>query len=154
MDNCLDIYGAKLRLNRSSVYSVRRDGERVAVIEIGPHQEDHSKPALLQLRARRNRRASADLWNAAYLWLGARQSRQAPSPLPSGARVRAGTLELWKPYLDWQAAYGGDARMQTLVLGEFDHWSGNRATRKRPPRVRKASAGATARNPSARGGTR
>lgn len=119
LDNCLDIYAAKLRLNRSSIYSVRRDGRRVAVVEIGPHPEDPARPALLQLRTRRNRRAEPQLWQATYAWIGAAPiSPRAPRLDARASQSRAIALHIWREYLDWQAERGKDARMQALVLGE------------------------------------
>lgn len=117
MDNCLDIYGAKLRLNQSSVYSVRRHGQRVAVLEIGPHQDNAAMPALLQLRTRRNQRASAEVWKAAYHWMG--NYHPPPCIGRSPSRARTAVQELWQPYLRWQSERGKDARFRSLVLGEL-----------------------------------
>ncbi|MEW5963145.1 MAG: hypothetical protein AB1749_06235 [Pseudomonadota bacterium] len=119
LDNCLDIYAAKLRLNRSSIYSIRRGGQRIGVVEIGPHPEDAARPALLQLRTRRNRRADPELWQAAYTWLGAtRAGRRAPRLEPPPSWSREVARHIWREYLDWQAERGKDSRMQALVLGE------------------------------------
>lgn len=119
LDNCLDIYAAKLRLNRSSIYSIRLGGERVGVVEIGPHPDDPAQPAVLQLRTRRNRRADPELWQAAYAWLGATHAgRRAPRMEPPQTISREVARHIWREYLDWQAERGKDARMQSLVLGE------------------------------------
>ena len=118
MSNCLDIYAAKLRLNRSSIYSMRRHQEHVAVVEIGPHPDDPRVPALLQLRGPRNRRLDPDVWQACYLWLATHQSPcERPRLTPTPSRGRATANALWHDYLDWQAARGGDARFRQLVLG-------------------------------------
>lgn len=119
LDNCLDIYAAKLRLNRSSIYSVRRDGRRVAVVEIGPHHEDPARPSLLQLRTRRNRRGEPQLWQATFAWIGASPIRRRAPRLETRASLsRDIALGIWREYLHWQAAHGKDSRMQALVLGE------------------------------------
>lgn len=119
LDNCLDIYAAKLRLNRSSIYSIRRSGERVGVVEIGPHPEDAARPAVLQLRSRRNRRADPELWQATYAWLGATcTDRRAPRLEAPPALSREVAGQIWREYLDWQAERGADSRMQALVLGD------------------------------------
>lgn len=99
MDNCLDQYGARLALRRSHIVSIRRDGRPVADLEIGPHDEEPSMPAVRQLRGPRNRCAGAEIWRATYAWLGEQRftalARHADG---SFATRRTAAQELWRAY--------------------------------------------------------
>lgn len=106
MDNCLDQYGERLAARRSHVVSIRRDDRRVAVVEIGMHDEEPTIPAIRQLRAARNRRASADIWRAAYTWLGTQSMRglQIGEDAPSVTARRMAAEHLWRAYLEARTA--------------------------------------------------
>lgn len=101
MGNCLDQFSDRLESRRSHVFSIRKNGRRIADMEIGVADSDSRMPAILQLRGPRNRRASAETWQAAYAWLGSRSLKPleiVPAELCSlEARRRA--CELWRPYL-------------------------------------------------------
>ena len=120
LDNCLDQYGDHLRVGATSVYAVRKAGRLLACLEIGPHDEEPTMPAIIQLRARRNRRAPAALWRATYAWLGS----AALVPFTAD-RVRAPERDrlvarqgLWQPYLDFLAA-GDTTHIYTPRLREM-----------------------------------
>jgi hypothetical protein len=102
LDNCLDQYADQLRDGSTRLYSVRRRGMHVAAIELAPHEDDGSAPAIRQLRGPRNKRVSSDVWQAAMLWLGQQRLRPLPTgvrPAQQAARVRA-LKAIWRPYLD------------------------------------------------------
>lgn len=113
MDNCLDQYGDRLAARRSHIVSIRRDDRRVAVVEIGTHEEEPTMPAIRQLRAARNRRASADIWRASYTWLGMQPLRalQAGEDVPSAPARRTAAETLWREYIE--------ARSASLTAGEL-----------------------------------
>lgn len=101
MDNCLDQYGSRLEGTAVRVFSIRKNGVPVADVEVSCHEQEVSMPAITQVRGPRNRRASADIWQAAYAWIGAQQIRPATADLilqePS---ARRGVHKaLWRPYL-------------------------------------------------------
>lgn len=101
MDNCLDQYAARLEQGPIRVFSVRKDGRTVADVEIAPHEQEASMPCITQVRAPRNRRASPDIWRAAYAWLGG----QALKPADLGQQNRqlrarrSSERAIWAPYL-------------------------------------------------------
>ena len=106
LDNCLDQYGDQLRDGSTRLYSVRRGGMHVAAIELAPHEDDGSAPAIRQLRGPRNKRVSSEIWQAALLWLGQQRLRPLPTgvrPAQQAARMRA-LKAIWRPYLDALAA--------------------------------------------------
>jgi hypothetical protein len=65
------------------------------------HDEEVTMPAIVQLRAARNRRAPPEVWQATYSWLGSQRLeplsplRHAPKPMK---RIEA-RRKLWSPYL-------------------------------------------------------
>ena len=101
LDNCLDQFAPHIAAGLSSVVGVKKDGRFVACIEIVPHEQEVSMPAIQQLRGPRNRGVPPVVWQAAHAWLGG--SRIVPF-----ARVRmiaaatargAARRELWAPFL-------------------------------------------------------
>jgi hypothetical protein len=103
LDNCLDQYAERLHGGRVAVFSIRKDGRSVACVEIGLHEEEVTMPAIVQLRAARNKRASPEVWQATFAWLGA-QRLEPMSPRRHGARSDDRTLArraLWMPYLQF-----------------------------------------------------
>lgn len=102
LDNCLDQYGDQLSEGGTRLYSVRRAGMHVAAIEIAPHEDDGSAPAIRQLRGPRNKRVSSEVWQAALIWLGQQRLRPLPTgvrPAQQAARQRA-LRAIWRPYLE------------------------------------------------------
>jgi hypothetical protein len=102
LENCLDQYADQLHSGLTAVFSIRRDGKRVACVEIGLHDEEVTMPTIVQLRAARNRRAPPEIWQATFSWLGSQRLeplaplRNAPKPLK---RIEA-RRKLWSPYLE------------------------------------------------------
>jgi len=145
MDNCLDQYAGRLKLGRSRIYSVRRNGLHVADVEIGMHEEEASMPGIRQLRGPRNRRAAPQIWQAAYAWLG----QQPLRPLVKGtravqeARVRAVRAAFWAPYLSAVAGTASARRIRDIVLGLQDPAPERRAKRaaQRPATARTRARG-------------
>lgn len=99
MDNCLDAFAEKLEAGVSYVFSIRQNGVPVADIEIGAHPLEPNLPTIVQLRGPRNRRASPQIWRAAYAWLGGQTLRPAPPQVINSTARRRAWKALWKPYL-------------------------------------------------------
>ena len=100
MRNCLKTYGQNLMHNRSRVWSVRKDGDRVATLRIARRYRD-PLPNIVELKGPGNVEASNELWWAARQWL----HRHDLSQVDTGER-RWGTMPLdreswmlaWRPY--------------------------------------------------------
>ncbi len=108
MDNCLDQFADRLEQNHSKVFSIRKDGRSVANVEIGNHEHEVTMPCVLQLRAPRNRRASAEVWQATYAWLGMQtlRPRYSNTARPQSARGRHAAKAFWQDYLDHLEPHG------------------------------------------------
>lgn len=114
LDNCLEQYADRLRSEACAVASITKGGRIVACVEIAPHANDPAMPAIVQLRGNRNRRASIDVWQAAYAWLGAHplQGATAERLVPPAADRDETRRQLWSPYLRHIVGAGGGAGMQ------------------------------------------
>ena len=134
MDNCLDSFSEKLESGTSYVFSIRQNGTPVADIEIGAHPIEPSLPTIVQLRAPRNRKASAQIWRAAYAWLGSQPLHPAPPLTINSAARRRTWRELWKPSL--AVLEPRDREHFEKLAKELDKL---RARRARPARARRAS---------------
>lgn len=155
MDNCLDQFADRLMQGRSQVYAIRRNGRAVGDVEIGPHDQEPSVASIRQLRGPRNRRAAAEIWQAAYAWLGG-QSLPPIQPQDcrlgdwrlSPARIRAAARVLWSPYLEHLDGTGrrvAAEAFRAMVLGSAGSgWllglAGEPMRRTRPARATGASA--------------
>ncbi len=102
MDNCLDQFADRLEQNQSKVFSIRKNGRSVANVEIGNHDQEVTMPCVLQLRAPRNRRASAEIWQATYAWLGTQtlRPRYSNAARPQSAIGRQAAKSFWQDYID------------------------------------------------------
>ncbi|GLR87938.1 hypothetical protein [Bradyrhizobium iriomotense] len=100
MRNCLRTYGANLAHNRSRLWSIRQNGERLATLRIGCQHRD-PLPNIIELEGAGNTKAPRELWWAARQWLQTHdllqintgQRRWGTTPLD-----RAAWLSLWRPY--------------------------------------------------------
>lgn len=100
MRNCLNTYGQNLAHNRSRVWSIREDGQRVATLRIACRYRD-PLPNIVELKGPGNIEVSRELWWAARQWLhrqdlsqiDMRQRDWGTTPLDRGSWV-----PLWRPY--------------------------------------------------------
>ncbi|OAF07655.1 hypothetical protein AYJ54_17525 [Bradyrhizobium centrolobii] len=100
MRNCLKTYGYNVAHNRSRLWSVRRNGERVATLRVGCGPRDPF-PSIVELEGAGNTEAPRELWWAAQQWLQTHdllqintgQRRWGTAPLD-----RATWLSVWRPY--------------------------------------------------------
>jgi len=99
MQNCVRSLSWGVRQNRLRLWSVRREGERVATLQLGRRYGD---PLLqvVQLKGPKNATASAPVWWAARKWLhGHDLSVIAPVTFKEALPLdRRGWIELWRPY--------------------------------------------------------
>jgi hypothetical protein len=100
MQNCADQYADRIARDKCRLYSIRRKGMRVATLEIGPHPREVNVLAITQLKSRHNLGASAEIWQAAHLWMSQQRDIKRPSMLPSPDRPLSQTTweSLMLPY--------------------------------------------------------
>jgi hypothetical protein len=100
MRNCLRTYGSELAHNRSRLWSVKRDGKRVATLNVACRFHD-PLPNIVELKGPANTAVSGELWWAARQWLHLHDLPQ----ISMDQRIR-GTApldrvtwqSLWRPY--------------------------------------------------------
>ena len=100
MRNCLKTYGYSLAHNRSRLWSVRRNGERIATLRVAIMHRDPI-PKIVELEGAGNTKAPRELWWAARQWLQSHDLLQLDTqqrgwdtaPLDS-----ATWRSLWRPY--------------------------------------------------------
>lgn len=100
MRNCLNSYGPNLVHNRSRIWSMRKDGERVATLRIARRYRD-PLPNIVELKAAGNGDVSREQWWAARQWLHMHalpeidmgQCEWGATPLD-----RESWVSLWRPY--------------------------------------------------------
>lgn len=101
MENCLDQYSERLSTGLIRIFSVRKGGQRIADLEIGPIQRNSSLPQIIQLKAARNRPAPSYVWEAVQEWLRRQPLGQIPRrPGPIGTLARHQVRSaFWSSYL-------------------------------------------------------
>jgi len=100
MRNCLDTYGPSLAHNRARLWSVRRDGERVATLKVARHYRD-PLPSIVEFKAAGNADVPRELWWAARRWVHMHDLPQIDMARRDWGAVpldRASWLSLWRPY--------------------------------------------------------
>lgn len=102
MQNCADQYAERLAREKCRLFSVRRNGNHVATLEVGPHGRETGVLCITQLKARHNMPASIEVWQAAYAWLALQSGLKRLPPMvaperPFNERV---WRELMAPYRD------------------------------------------------------
>jgi hypothetical protein len=123
LENCLDQYADHLHTGLTALFSIRKGSRRVACVEIGLHEAEVTMPAIVQLRAARNRRAPPEVWQATFAWLGGQ--RLEPLPPRQHAPKRVKRLEarqgLWEPYLSFLAGTRHEEPFRRLALRRRAH---------------------------------
>jgi hypothetical protein len=100
MQNCADQYAERLSDDRCRLFSVRREREHVATLEIGPHSREAGMLAITQLKGRHNMAAPLDVWQAAYAWLSSQSGlRRLPPRVPPERKLdEQAWTQLMAPY--------------------------------------------------------
>ena len=104
MRNCLRTYGYRLAHNRSRLWSVRKDGQRVATLSVAPGGYYDPLPNIVELKAAGNAEAPLEVWWAARQWLHMHDLSQVDTKRRDWGTVpldRATWISLWRPY--WMA---------------------------------------------------
>ena len=123
MQNCADQYGERIVRDKCRLFSVRRNGARVATLELGPHQRETGVLAINQLKARHNMAASTEIWQAAYTWMAGQQALKRLPSLGNSERSfnQAAWRGLLRPYRDTKAgAPWFDDDATHLMFAGFD----------------------------------
>src|SRR5215470_13593904 len=99
MKNCLCAYGYSVAHNRSRLWSVRRDGQRVATLNIARRYRD-PLPNIVELKAMGNTEAPPDVWWAARQWLHIHDLPKIDMKRCAGETPldRNAWVSLWRPY--------------------------------------------------------
>lgn len=86
MNNCADQYAMAIASDRCRLFSVRREGMRVATLEITPHIRERGAFAIAQLKANCNVPAGLDIWQATYRWMAEQPRLLDAATLATGVR--------------------------------------------------------------------
>jgi len=100
MRNCLRKYGPHLAHNHSRLWSVRRNGERVATLRVSCRLRD-PLPNIMELEGAENIKAPRELWWVARQWLQMHDLSQInmdPRRWGTAPLDRDTWLSLWRPY--------------------------------------------------------
>jgi len=100
MKNCLCSYGYNLAHNRSRLWSVRKDGRRVATLSVASRHQD-PLPNITQLMTANNTKASPEVWWAARRWLHMHDLPQIDMKRrdwDTAPLVRDAWISIWRPY--------------------------------------------------------
>lgn len=100
MKHCVASYGRDLADNRTRVWSVRRDGERVATLSLQT-TGGSPYPVIRELSAAHNAPVNAEVWLAARRWLAIQDSAEVDVARfkRKSARMNAEVWRnLWRPY--------------------------------------------------------
>ncbi len=127
MQNCADQYAERLADDRCRLFSVRREREHVATLEIGPHSREAGMLAITQLKGRHNMAAPLDVWQAAYAWLSSQSAlRRLPPRIPPDRRLDDEAWgQLMAPYR--RRTNGAPWLPQTATQAVFDSFNSEMA---------------------------
>jgi hypothetical protein len=107
MHNCADQYVDRIARDRSRLWSVRRrNGQRVATLEIAQHVREAGVLDIVQLKARHNLPAPVEVWQAAHAWMAAQDGLRRAPPLVLPSRP-LDTLLWGSLMLPYREAKGG-----------------------------------------------
>lgn len=99
MKNCLRTYGYSIAENYSRPWSVRKDGERVATLELRAG-EDSGLIELAQIRVLQDKAASAEIIAACRTWFLTQPEHARVIEQPKTVKPfdRATWIAIWRPY--------------------------------------------------------
>lgn len=101
MKHCVRTYADKVAHDHARLWSVRRDGARVATLEIGMGRHRSPLVGLWQLQGPGNGMVCREVWAAVMRWIGSHDLvALVPEPRQWGSigPDRAAWLALWRPY--------------------------------------------------------
>jgi hypothetical protein len=100
MKNCLRTYGDRVTRNCSRLWSMRKDGARVATLELARRHPDPC-PRIVQLKTPNGDNAPAEIWWAAHTWVNSHDLAGINTTPVSGQELtidRNRWTSLWRPY--------------------------------------------------------
>jgi len=100
MDNCVRTYADSIALGQCRLWSVRKDGARIATLEIA-HNGHVPFPVLQEMRLARNGEPSTEMWLAARTWLNGQPPKVFSAPAPGWHERDLDAVlwrTLWRPY--------------------------------------------------------
>jgi hypothetical protein len=105
MQNCVRTYGAAVTQGEDRLWSVRKEGVRVATLEVVRYT-DAPLPRIREMRLAKNQAPPPELWVVAGKWLQmqALTVEAMVVPPPDGRMNLAAWRAMWKPY--WLAKRG------------------------------------------------
>lgn len=127
MRHCVAEYGSYVRHDECRLWSMRRDGARIATIEIAS-RTNGPLPGIEQLKTASNGSASTEVWLVARRWLNSHdplsimRTARAWDTVPLDAKL---WTKLWRPYWlakrripDWLPLQPSRSAMSVLCYGE------------------------------------
>jgi hypothetical protein len=128
MHNCADQYSDRIARDRCRLWSIRRrNGQRLATLEIGQHPREPGVLAAVQLKARHNLPAPLEVWQATHAWMAGQHGLRRAPPMvqPSRQPDTAGWAALTEPYR--QEKGGAPWLPQNLTLAALTALDGDMA---------------------------
>ncbi|MBI1650075.1 PcfJ domain-containing protein [Hyphomicrobium sulfonivorans] len=132
MQNCADQYADRLASDRCRLFSIRRHGDHIATLEIGPHAREAGMLTITQLKGRHNLAAPLEVWQAAYAWLAGQTNlrRMPPRTFPDRQFDNAAWTDM---LADYRAATEGAPWLphaaNPVVFDELENEMGELARR-------------------------
>src|SRR5262245_50474108 len=100
MKNCVSRYGSQLAHNRARLWSMQKDGERIATVQVARRHRD-PLPNVVQLETASNKGAGVELWWVARQWLNSHdlsQIRMNQRAWDAAPLDRPAWIGFWRPY--------------------------------------------------------
>lgn len=107
MQNCADQYADRVARDKCRLFSLRRNGVRVATMEIGPHPRETGVLTIVQLKARHNMPAPVDVWQTAHAWLASQSGLKRLPQMMSPDRALDNVV--WQQVLQPYRRHAGGA---------------------------------------------
>ncbi len=87
MHNCADQYSDRIARDCCRLWSVRRrNGQRLATMEVGQHPREPGVLDIIQLKSRHNLPAPLEVWQASHAWMAAQNGLRRPPPMVQPSR--------------------------------------------------------------------
>lgn len=105
MHNCADQYAERIVRDRCRLFSIKKNGLRIATLEIGQHTREGGVLAINQMKARHNMAVTCEVWQAAYAWMATQIGLRRLPPLasPESSWDQAAWWSLLEPYRNTHA---------------------------------------------------
>jgi len=97
MRNCVRTYGSSLRSGYCRLWTVRRDGDDVATVEIGLSGPGRFL-VMSEARGRSNRDLPVEVERTIHEWVRSQPLQQAPAASEAPGPDRAAWMAYWRPY--------------------------------------------------------